>query len=246
MSLNVLGNVLLRQGDFIAARRLLEEDVALQRQIGDRFLLAYSLAALGQLATAERHYTEARAALRESLRLRQDTGDRTGIAESLDSIAALAAAESHPERAIQLAGAAASIREGIGARLAPMGRTILARWLVPLREDHGEEATNVAWEAGRAMSVDRAVQLALAATEAPATGSNRPPSHAGQQGTLLSLREQEVAALLGHGLTNRQIAVRLVITERTVGAHIGHILDKLGFNSRHQVGAWASDHGLLD
>ena len=36
----------------------------------------------------------------------------------------------------------------------------------------------------------------------------------------------------------------VVVTERTVAAHIEHILDKLGFASRHQVGAWADEHGL--
>ncbi len=46
------------------------------------------------------------------------------------------------------------------------------------------------------------------------------------------------------GLTNRQIAERLVITERTVAAHIEHILNKLGFASRHQVATWAVEHNL--
>ncbi len=50
--------------------------------------------------------------------------------------------------------------------------------------------------------------------------------------------------LLARGLTNRQIAGRLVVTERTVGAHIEHILDKLGFASRHQVGVWATEYGI--
>jgi DNA-binding NarL/FixJ family response regulator len=54
-----------------------------------------------------------------------------------------------------------------------------------------------------------------------------------------------VAALLAHGLTNRQIAEQLVIAERTVASYIEHILNKLGFASRHQVGAWATEHGLL-
>ena len=60
----------------------------------------------------------------------------------------------------------------------------------------------------------------------------------------LSPREREVAALLAHGLSNRQIAQRLAVTERTVGAHVEHILDKTGFASRHQVGVWAEEHGL--
>jgi DNA-binding NarL/FixJ family response regulator len=51
--------------------------------------------------------------------------------------------------------------------------------------------------------------------------------------------------LLARGLSNRQIAERLMITERTVAAHIEHIHGKLGFASRHQVGAWAAEHGML-
>lgn len=48
------------------------------------------------------------------------------------------------------------------------------------------------------------------------------------------------STLVGQGLTNRQIAARLVITERTAGAHIEHILDKLGFTSRTQIGVWVA------
>jgi DNA-binding NarL/FixJ family response regulator len=95
------------------------------------------------------------------------------------------------------------------------------------------------------MPVQQAIELALATTDAPTTRSERPSSRSGQKVTGLSPREQEVAALLAHGLSNRQIAERLVVTERTVAAHIEHILEKLGFASRHQVGAWVTEHGLL-
>jgi DNA-binding NarL/FixJ family response regulator len=56
----------------------------------------------------------------------------------------------------------------------------------------------------------------------------------------LSPREAEIAALVAEGLTNRGIAERLVISERTAGNHVAHILTKLGFTSRSQVAAWAS------
>ena len=56
----------------------------------------------------------------------------------------------------------------------------------------------------------------------------------------LTPREQEVAALIAQGLSNRQVAESLVITERTVAAHVGHILDKLSFGSRTQIGVWAA------
>jgi DNA-binding CsgD family transcriptional regulator len=153
--------------------------------------------------------------------------------------------EAQPERAVQLAGAAEGARQAIGAPLSPMGRTMLDNWLVPVRNILGDEATTLAWEAGRATSVDQALGLALAATAAPPARSTRPQGRSGQQLTVLSSREQEVAALLAHGLSNRQIAEGLVVTERTVATHIEHILGKLGFASRHQVGAWATERGQL-
>jgi DNA-binding NarL/FixJ family response regulator len=128
--------------------------------------------------------------------------------------------------------------------LSPSRRASLDHWLVPVQQALGAETTTLAWDAGREMTVEQALDLALAATEAPATRSNGPPEPSAQQAAGLSPREREVAALLALGLSNRQIAERLVVTERTVAAHIEHILDKLGFASRHQVGAWADEHGL--
>jgi DNA-binding NarL/FixJ family response regulator len=56
----------------------------------------------------------------------------------------------------------------------------------------------------------------------------------------LSTREAEVARLVAEGLTNRQIADRLVISERTAQNHVQHILTKLGFTTRSQIAAWAA------
>ena len=56
----------------------------------------------------------------------------------------------------------------------------------------------------------------------------------------LSTREVEVATLVAEGLSNREIAARLVISERTAGNHVAHILTKLGFTSRSQIAAGAA------
>jgi DNA-binding NarL/FixJ family response regulator len=63
--------------------------------------------------------------------------------------------------------------------------------------------------------------------------------------SVLSRREIEVAALIGQGMTNRQIADALVIAEGTVANHVVHILSKLVFSSRAQVAVWAAERGLL-
>jgi DNA-binding NarL/FixJ family response regulator len=53
-----------------------------------------------------------------------------------------------------------------------------------------------------------------------------------------------VATLVAEGLSNRQIGDRLVITERTAENHVAHILNRLGFRTRVQIAAWATERGL--
>lgn len=60
----------------------------------------------------------------------------------------------------------------------------------------------------------------------------------------LTPREREVAGLIARGLSNREIAEALVITERTAESHVQHILEKLGINSRGRMAAWAVEQGL--
>jgi pimeloyl-ACP methyl ester carboxylesterase/DNA-binding CsgD family transcriptional regulator len=62
----------------------------------------------------------------------------------------------------------------------------------------------------------------------------------------LSRREREVAQLLARGLSNREIAVRLYLSERTIDNHVHHILDKLGFDSRVQVATWLARNEHLN
>ncbi|HEY7175853.1 MAG TPA: LuxR C-terminal-related transcriptional regulator, partial [Micromonosporaceae bacterium] len=54
----------------------------------------------------------------------------------------------------------------------------------------------------------------------------------------LTARQREVAALVSEGMTNREIAERLVITERSAESHVERIRDRLGFRSRSQIAAW--------
>jgi len=60
----------------------------------------------------------------------------------------------------------------------------------------------------------------------------------------LTRREREVAVLVALGLTNRQIAERLVLSGGTAERHVANILSKLGYHSRAQIAAWAVEHGL--
>jgi DNA-binding NarL/FixJ family response regulator len=61
----------------------------------------------------------------------------------------------------------------------------------------------------------------------------------------LSDREVEVLGLLARGLSNRQIARRLVVTPKTAGNHIQHIYEKLGVSTRAAATLFAAHHDLI-
>ena len=63
--------------------------------------------------------------------------------------------------------------------------------------------------------------------------------------TILTPREREVAALVAEGLTNAEIAARLVITPGTVANHLEHIMRSLRLQGRVRVAVWAVEQGLL-
>ena len=100
------------------------------------------------------------------------------------------------------------------------------------------------------MSLDQAIEFALAEMEIPDSVEAHAPSLTPRQAAKekfggLTAREREVAALIAHGKTNHAIAETLVLSERTVEGYVGNILNKLGFNARTQIAAWAVQKGLL-
>lgn len=63
-------------------------------------------------------------------------------------------------------------------------------------------------------------------------------SRVDQRAATLTRREREITALVAAGLTNREIAERLVLSERTVEAHIANVFAKVGASSRSQIAVW--------
>lgn len=74
---------------------------------------------------------------------------------------------------------------------------------------------------------------------------DRPPVAAARSTGTLSGREVEVLGLVAQGLTNREIARRLVISEHTVARHLQNIYAKVGVGSRTAAAAYAHEHGLV-
>jgi non-specific serine/threonine protein kinase len=123
--------------------------------------------------------------------------------------------------------------------------------LAVTRSALGERDFGAVWAAGQAMTFDEAIEFALAPADvpaAPASAEERDAARAGRSEEHpgpLTPREREVAVLVAQGASNREVAARLFISERTAQTHVQHILDKLGFTSRTQIAAWTVQHGLL-
>ncbi len=93
------------------------------------------------------------------------------------------------------------------------------------------------------MQLDLEQALALAeAVPGPAPAGDR--RYVEVAGVKLTRRERDVALMVAKGMSNRQIAAKLVLTERTVEGHVENLLSKLGFHSRAGVAAWVAENEL--
>jgi predicted ATPase/DNA-binding NarL/FixJ family response regulator len=243
-SLASWGLVRHRQGERSTARAPVLESLALARELGDRWGAANALSVLGEMAVDHGDLAAAQSLYRDSLDIWQELGDQWRLATALEGVARLAAARGEREPALQLAGAAAALRERIGTPLAPAARSLLERGLERARLALGE-AASAAWAEGLAMPLQRALTIAtavekLAPTPAPPSGA---PGITGERGWL-TRRERDIALLVARGLTNRQISAEVVLSERTVEAHVRNILQKLSLPSRTHLAVWVIEQRL--
>jgi predicted ATPase/DNA-binding CsgD family transcriptional regulator/transcriptional regulator with XRE-family HTH domain len=242
---NVGGGIALHEGWLEEARVLFLEAMAIRESMV--LFTGWSKKDLGWVALEQGAYPEARSLLVHAIQVGKEFGDRNLLAYSLEGLSGLAAALGQHERAVCLAGAGAMLREASGGPLPPTWQRMLERWLTTSRAALSDAAVAAAWKIGHAMPLEEAILYALEPFEATAFGRN--PSAEPEPASALdrlTRREREVAALVAQGMTNGQIAEQLVITQRTVAAHIEHILNKLGFASRTQVGVWAAEHRLVE
>ena len=147
--------------------------------------------------------------------------------------------------AIQIYAAADRLLEDLGYPKDHFYRAESERQLGTTRSRMGEARFHAAWESGGALSVDQAVQQ-IQEFGFAALKTNLQTSRADQ--TLLvplNEREIEVLRLIAEGLSNNEIAERLVIALSTVKWHINNLFGKLGVHSRTQAVAQAKELGLI-
>ncbi len=160
-SLNYQGDVAHDQGDSHAARTLYEQGLAIFQEVDDRWGIAGTLADLGNLAREKGDYSTARAMYRESISLFHALNHRRGIARLLEHFACLATAQLQAERSLRLAGAAAALRQNIGAPLTPVEQARLETSLQAARKILNDKVGASAWLEGWSLSAEKAIEELL-------------------------------------------------------------------------------------
>ena len=164
-TLSNLGYMAVEQGQYEVAQTQLEVALNLQQEVGARWHIATSLNNLANAVRGQNHYDEARTMYAESLTIATELGDTRTVADVLEGMAGLMALEKQAGRAFRLAGAAAALRENIGAPIPPGDLAILERLLEPVRQQLGEDAVDSATAEGKAMSMEEAIDYALHANQ---------------------------------------------------------------------------------
>jgi DNA-binding CsgD family transcriptional regulator len=253
-TLNDLGDVARCEGNYAQAATLYQESLSHFQHQEIRIEIASILHNLGYVALAQGDQQRAQAHFTESLALHRERGNRPGMLEALAGFGALLAAQGQPRRATVLFGAITALRANLRAPMWPAERVEYDRFVAAARVQLDEATFAAAWATGQALSLEQAIEEALRVPEAlpmqseagAADPAPQPTSAAPDRLSTLTPREREVLALVAQGATNRQIAEKLVIAERTAEIHVGNILSKLGVASRTQAAAYALAHGLVD
>ncbi|WP_326782881.1 LuxR C-terminal-related transcriptional regulator [Streptomyces sp. NBC_00151] len=177
--------------------------------------------------------------LRDSARIQRDCHDRIGAALSLEILAWVLGAEGRHQQAAELLGAAGVLWQSFGTLPASFAQfdEPRAHCRRQAQTDLGERAFLEAFRRGEA-EPDEVIARVL--------GQQEQTMGTSDTATALTLREREVARLIAQGLSNREIAARLVIARRTAESHVGNTLNKLGFHSRTQVVTWVIHHLTAD
>ncbi|MCJ0904246.1 protein kinase [Rhodococcus sp. ARC_M6] len=237
--LNQLGMAYDSIGDPTRAIACYEESLAITGPVGESLYRGRTSTNLGLALWKqwqqgkETDPARAEALMKQGLRLARRVDDPLGSAWCLELLAWIAGGDDTYRHAALLMGAAQAQWHEIGN---PAIR------LLSLTGDHdkceqnarqalGQRTFEAEFKKGKGMTFADAAALALG--ENPQV--TNPPSSGG---TNLTKREHEVAELVAGGLTNKAIAAKLVISQRTAQGHVEHILTKLGFNSRTQIAGW--------
>lgn len=223
-------------GDHEQASEYYHKVLAITAPRGEVLHRAAALRGLGVAAWRRGEWDRAHELLREAIRVNSGLNSAVLTALCLEALAWTAAATGDAERAAVFMGAAQGVWPE-GNEMTSVFRNLRpthAECELTTRRDLGDRRFDAVYQRGRDMDTETAVAYALGEqTTGKGTSGSR---------STLTKRERQVADLVAQGLSNRQIATKLVIAQRTAQGHVENILTKLGFTSRAQIAAWVVEN----
>jgi len=245
---SLVGYMAFYQGNYIAELTSIEESLAIMQELGDRRNSAKLLWFLGHAAFVQDDFAKARTFYEEALAILQELDIKWFIASCLDGLAEVALAQRQQEWAVHLLSAAALLREALGVSPPPYNLANYERAVATTRAQLGEERFAAAWAKGREMTLEQVLAEQGRATIPPVPTIKEPAGTVTLPLTYpdeLTPREVEILRLVASGLSNAQVAEKLIISPRTVHAHVRSIYSKLAITSRSSATRYAIDHKLL-
>jgi len=242
-ALYYLGRAYAIQGDITKARAYTREHLALSKEIGYQPGIISALFMQGRLALTKGNTATASQLFTESLALLRETNENSplAIATNLQGLGVTLAEQGRQTEAVRLWGAAEAL-----CPLLPEERAFVARATATVHTTLSDKEFNAAWAEGQAMTQEQALaaigqiaQLNQTQSTKNAGKNRRHYSHN------LTTREEEVLRLVAQGLTDAQIAETLVISPRTVNAHLRSIYTKLNISSRNAATHFALEHHMI-
>ena len=208
---------------------MIEPTVRLKRALGERWGIGFALYLLGCIAIADSRYDEAETHLIEGLAVSNEGGIqllRVFLLEALAWLAVASPRRRNPRLSAQMLGAADRLRSLLGAPQPPQWHMLMQRITGEVHSLVGGEDFEKAFAAGTRLTPDEVLLQYQRDSFTSAQTSGEPAP------SLLTSREVEVLRLVASGLTDAQVAEKLVVSVRTVNAHLQSIYGKLDVQSR--------------
>src|SRR3989440_74964 len=223
------------EGDLETSRAASLEGARLSREAGDLYQLEAMLRNLGMVGMMSGDIHAAKSRFVEALQVARTIDNRLAQYYGLAAAGWYAANTGQTRVGAQLLGAADALGTQTGADIMGPLVPLLAQAKELAKGALGSSKFEAEFQAGRRLSRMTALHLALGESDQAEVAAS-----AGAESAALGKRELEVARLVADGLSSKQIAARLFISDRTAATHVGNILTKLGFNSRAQVATWVA------
>jgi predicted ATPase/DNA-binding CsgD family transcriptional regulator len=240
-----LGQMTLAQGDVDRAAQLADEALSRQRALGFTWALGDTLRIVGNVAFQQGENERALAAYREGILLTREQGDLRYLTNAITAIADVLASKGEAKSAVRLYAATTVHRHQIGSGVETWQRSLHEYGLALVGAALSAEEFEADWSIGSSLPLSAVIAEALGESDSSERVKTGPsPSNAGGS-TGLTTREHEVLLLLAQGMSDRDIALALSISPRTVSGHVTNLLTKLNVESRTAAVAVAIRNGLV-